>query len=178
MEAWGRFVRLPPAQRAEFLKSVLGVPQINYQNLTDAARLFGPTVYSRLFKYVRASVSELYAAFHAPALLLNGWYDWGINLTFSTWALMQQYSSDHVRKGSRMVISSYAHREPGYRDGTNTPALRDDHRDKKRLDVLLAWYGYWLKHERDALQELQPVSCFLTGAKWVAWNAFVATARI
>ena len=33
-------------------------------------------------------MEELVRSLHAPALLVSGWYDWGLNDLFATWDLL------------------------------------------------------------------------------------------
>ena len=37
--------------------------------------------------------------------MLNGWYDWGLDLTLETWALIEEFSNPHVRDNAVMVIT-------------------------------------------------------------------------
>jgi putative CocE/NonD family hydrolase len=95
---------------------------------------------------------------------MTGWYDWGLNRAFHTWQLIQRHARDAVRTGSMFVIGPSAHNVPGYRDGSDNPELKRTYRGIDNLELLLHWYGHWLRQEPGALEGLSRVSYFLMGA--------------
>jgi hypothetical protein len=163
-EMWRRYVGMPPKERADLLKFLLDAPEVNFYNFGDVPPVFGAVGATPAFKYVKPSIPELYRELHAPALMLTGWYDWGLNRAFHTWELIQRHARDAVRTGSRFVIGPSAHNVPGYRDGSENPELRRTYRGIDNLELLLHWYGHWLRREPGALDGLSRVSYFLMGA--------------
>jgi hypothetical protein len=160
---WRRYAAMTAAERAGLLKFLADVPEVNYRNFGDYAPVFGDIGASPAFLYVKPSLAELYGSLRAPALILTGWYDWSLMRVFETWELMQRHASEHVRDRSMMIIGPYSHRTPGYREGS-APTLSRTGRGLDNLELLLRWYGCWLRHERSALGGLAPISYFLMGA--------------
>ena len=74
------------------MRFLLDAPEVNYANLSDVPGIFGPDGGGPAFKYVAPSLADVYRSLQAPPLMLNGWYDWGLDLTFETWALLQRYA--------------------------------------------------------------------------------------
>lgn len=153
---------LGAAERTDLIRFLIGASQVNYSNLSDVpAGLSGPA-----FKYVEASVEDVYRSIKAPPLMLNGWYDWGLDLGFETWDLLQRHAPAHVRDNAYMVITPSAHNDVGYREGAErTPALRYRFsRIDENLELIVRWYDYWLKGRKDALAGLVRVTYYLMGA--------------
>lgn len=153
---------LGAGERTDLVLFLIGASQVNYSNLSDVpAGLSGPA-----FKYVEPSLEDVYRSIKAPPLMLNGWYDWGLDLGFETWDLLQTYAPAHVRDNAYMVVTPSAHNDVGYREGADrNPALRTRYsRVEENLELIVRWYDYWLKGRKDALSGLSRVTYFLMGA--------------
>jgi predicted acyl esterase len=157
------YARMAPAERTSLVKFLINAPEINYANLSDVPPVFaggGPA-----FKYVAPSTETVYRRLHAPALLLTGWYDWGLDYTLDTWEMIQRFAPAHVRNNTYLIVTPAAHADLGYREGADSdPALQKRYRGKDNLDVLLHWYDHWLKGRKGAHAALPRVSYYLMGS--------------
>ncbi len=85
------------------------------------------------------NLRELCQRFHAPALIIAGWYDWNLGDSLPTWEALRRDARNEVAERCRLVITPAAHHVPGYREGqAEHPELRHDHR--VNVDLLLRWY--------------------------------------
>lgn len=159
------WAEMPPAERVDLVRFLLDAPEVNYANLSDVPGVFGPDGGGPAFKYVAPSLPAVYESLQAPPLMLNGWYDWGLDLTLETWDLIQRHARPHVRDNAFLVLTPGAHNDFGYREGADhTPALRYRYRGLDNVELIARWYDYWLKDRKDALDGLARVTYFLMGA--------------
>jgi putative CocE/NonD family hydrolase len=160
---WRRYCSLPPAERARLLKTVLRKPSVTLENLESLPPIFGrrhPDEHLTPFP----TVELLYRSLHAPALIISGWYDWGLDATLRTWGLLSKYADRTVRDRSRLLIAPSAHNAPGYHEGAAfEPTLRRTFRGLDNIDLLLAWYGSML-HGGVPLPPLPRITYYLMGA--------------
>jgi len=165
---------LPPGERTALVRFLLDAPEVNYANLSDVPGVFGPDGGGPAFKYVAPSLPDVYRALHAPPLMLNGWYDWGLDLTLETWVLLQRHAAARVRDNAHLVITPGAHNDLGYREGSDrVPALRHRYRGLDNVELIVRWYDYWLKDRKGALDGLSRVSYYLMGAnEWRGADAW------
>jgi len=152
---WRRYAAAPPAERVEML--ALARPR-------NLRTVFGPAAPVGLHIYATPSASALYRAIRAPALMVSGWYDWGLELTLQSWTLLQKFGRADVRARSTLLITPTAHNAAGYREGleTNT-ALRRTYRASENVELLLRWYEQRSAHGADS-DVLPRVVFFLMGA--------------
>jgi predicted acyl esterase len=165
---------LPPAERTALVRFLLDAPEVNYANLSDVPGIFGPDGGGPAFKYVAPSLADVYGSLQAPPLMLNGWYDWGLDLTFETWALLQRHAPPHVRDNAFLVVTPGAHNDLGYREGADrVPALRHRYRGLDNVELIVRWYDRWLKGRTDALAGMSRVTYYLMGAnEWRGADAW------
>jgi len=157
------YARMLPSERAQLIKFLIGASEVNYANLSDVPAVFGGG--GPAFKYVAASTEAVYRSLNAPALLLSGWYDWGLDYTLDTWQLIQRFAPQHVRENTFLIVTPAAHMDRGYREGAEVdPALQKRFRGTDNLEVLLRWYDYWLKGKKDAIAALNRVTYYLMGS--------------
>lgn len=160
-----RWSVLPPGERTALVRFLLDAPEVNYANLGSVPGVFGRDGGGPAFKYVAPSLEEVYRGLHAPPLMLNGWYDWGLDLTFETWNLIQRHARPHVRDNAYLVVTPGAHNDLGYREGADrVPALRHRYRGTDNVELIVRWHDYWLKDRKDALAGRPRVTYYLMGA--------------
>jgi hypothetical protein len=154
---------LTAADRTDLVRFLIDAPQVTYANIGGLPSLLnrGPA-----FKYVAPSTEDVYRALHAPPLMLTGWYDWGLNLSFQTWELLHRHAPAHVRDNAYLVITPVAHNSLGYQEGADRiPALRYRYsRVEENLELIVRWYDHWLKGRAGTLAGLAPVTYYLMGA--------------
>jgi uncharacterized protein len=138
---WERFCTLAPAQRAELIILALGVTGIDYEAIWTFASFFDGQDLPGWVILPSPSASALARALKAPALIMTGWYDWGLFETLATWDLLMREAPHRVRSRSCLVITPNAHNVPGYHeDKKSNPKLERNHRQGV-LDLRLRWYS-------------------------------------
>jgi predicted acyl esterase len=162
--------RLPPAERAAFLKLALGESIFTFPMFERLSDLFGrqEQSYSYLFPYTRDP--DFYSRFHAPALVIMGWYDWALDLALTAFEKLSRDAPKDVRTRSRLLITPDAHNMPGYKEGREHARYGSMYRGPGIVDV----HAYWYDSVRaDRLDEWPTVTYHLMGAnEWrtaTAW---------
>ena len=139
---WQHYCALPCAQRAAFVKQALGTNSVGILEVESLPAIFGHQISHDAHTLPHADASELCRSFHAPPLMITGWYDWGLNDALATWELFRREAQDPVRSRSRLIIAPSAHNMPGYHEGVgNHPELQHNHRTENNVELLLRWYA-------------------------------------
>ena len=159
---WRHYCSSPPQERAAILRASVGSPQVTYENLEAIPPIFMFNLHPDTHLWPIATVPELFGAVRAPALIINGWYDWGLDITLQCWELMQEHARPAVREQSRLHIGPGSHFTPGYREGTD-PSLFRTFRGMDALELLLLWYGA-VRGGPAALEAMPRVTYYLMGA--------------
>lgn len=168
---WQLYCELDPTQRAGFIKKAVGEPNVTISGVEALAGVFGQHIAHDAHMFPCARQSEIAPALHAPALMITGWYDWGLNDALATWALLKREGRGVVNSQSRLIISPSAHNQPGYHEG------REDHQELERtyrtaniLELLLRWYA---AVRADELDSWPAVIYYLMGAnEWRVASAW------
>jgi len=159
---WRHYCTSPPAERAEIIKLSLGADQVTLQNLEAIPPIFGFNVHPDSHLWPFPTIAATYRAFRAPALIVNGWYDWGLDISLETWRLIKRYGQKAVRERARMLIGPSSHMTPGYREGDD-PVLSRTFRNLDSVELLLHWYRSF-QTGREGSGTLPPVTFYLMGA--------------
>lgn len=139
---WKEYCSLSSAQRASLIKDSLGTERIGILEAESLSSVFGQRISHDAHALPRENPSDTCRSILAPALLITGWYDWGLNDALETWRLLRLEASEPVRSLSRLIITPAAHNKPGYHEGSEThPELQRSHRMPNQLGLLLAWYA-------------------------------------
>jgi predicted acyl esterase len=151
-ELWSIYVDEPPATRAELIKLALDEEAVTLESFDQFTSVLGHKIPVGLYINPFPTVAHLARSLQCPALVITGWYDWGLGDTLASWDLITREASQVVRTHSRLLITPSAHNRTGYHeDATNHPELRRIFRtlsvSDKSLnvanmgDVLLRWYS-------------------------------------
>lgn len=139
---WERYCALPCAQRAELVQHTFGVTRVSILEVESLSTIFGQQISHDAHTIPHVSPAELCRSLQAPALLHTGWYDWGLNDTLATWALLRREAQQSVRSRCRLIITPSAHAMPGYHEGIEDhPELQHTHRTENNAALLLRWYA-------------------------------------
>ena len=158
---WEHFCAAGAAERAEIIRLALGIDIITYDAVWALTSFFGHRDLPGWVVLPSSTGTALAQSLHAPALVLTGWYDWGLFETLASWELLMQSASVRVKARSHLVITPNAHNVPGYHEDERLPAaLKRNHR-QGMLDLRRTWYAAW----RDRRIEAWPrVMYYLMGA--------------
>jgi predicted acyl esterase len=139
---WEHYCSLSCSERAAFIKRVRAVPSVTISDVESMSSLFGYSVSHDALTLPHPRPPELYRSLHAPALMITGWYDWGLNDALASWQLLTAHASEPVRAHSRLIITPSAHNVPGYHEGSSDhPELQHNHRVSSHIELLLFWYS-------------------------------------
>lgn len=164
---WERYCALPPRERAQLIKELTGETAVTLDSLEKLPPHFGHSLHPDRHLTPLATDRELFGALRAPAFVINGWYDWGINVTMDMWELLKRYAPADVRDRSRILIDASAHNWPGYHEGGNGasgPLLRSP----GTAELLLRWYG-WARNAPEAKPLPRATFSLMGGGGW--WTA-------
>jgi predicted acyl esterase len=164
---WAHYCSLTSAGRAELIKQVTGSSAVTIVEIESLPEIFGRHIPADRHMLPYARTEEAAESVHAPALMVSGWYDWGLNDLFATWDLLNRAASEAVRSRCRMLIAPSAHNMPGYHEGRDgRPELDRVYRSADILGVLARWYA---AVRADALDSWPTVIYYLMGAN--EWRA-------
>ena len=168
---WAHYCSLTGADRADFIKDVTGAPAITIVEVESLPEILGRQIPADRLMLPYTRMEEAAGSLHAPALMVSGWYDWGLNDLFATWDLLNRAAPEAVRSRCRMLVAPSAHNMPGYhehRDGH--PELDQVYRTADILGVLCRWYA---AVREDGLDSWPTIIYYLMGAnEWRAANAW------
>ncbi len=164
---WAHYCSLTCAGRTELVREITGARNVTIVEVESLSEHLGPTVSHDRHTLPHTQMAELAGALHAPALLVSGWYDWGLNDLFATWELLQRAAPASVRDRSRMLIAPSSHGTPGYHEGREGhPELDRPYRTAGITEVLARWYA---AVRDDELESWPRVIYYLMGAN--EWRA-------
>lgn len=138
---WRLYCSMSCAQRAELIKLALGRSCVTIDAIEALPSVFGHRIAHDRHTLPCLDPAVLVTGLHAPALMITGWYDWGLNDALATWHTLRRNAREAVREGSRLIVTPSAHNVPGYREGLDEhPELTHNHRPSRHVDLLLRWY--------------------------------------
>jgi predicted acyl esterase len=140
---WEYYCSLSCAERAEFIKTVMGTESVSIVEVESLTRFFGPGISHDRHTLPHPDPEQLCKLFQAPALLVTGWYDWGLNDALATWELLARAAEEPLTSRYRLLISPSAHNMTGYHEGMgDRPELQHTYREPgaTHLELLLRWF--------------------------------------
>jgi uncharacterized protein len=164
---WAYYCSLADADRVELVKELTGAPHVTIVEVESLSQIFGPTISHDRHTLPHTDMAAVVRSVHAPALLVSGWYDWGLNDLLATWDLLDRAGTEPLRSRNRMVIAPSAHGHAGYHEGREGhPELDRPYRTAGLIEMQARWY----KAVRDGTTEHWPtVIYYLMGAN--EWRA-------
>lgn len=134
---WAHYCALSAAERADLVKLALGSKSITIVDVQSFPALFGRDCVAKPHPHPL----ELCRSLKAPALVITGWYDWGLSDTLATWELLMREAPAAVRDRTRLFIAPRAHNMLGYHEGiAEHPELHHPYGVATNLEMLLHWY--------------------------------------
>jgi predicted acyl esterase len=139
---WEEYCRMPCAERAAFVKQVLGVNNVTITEVEALPAIFGQCISHDAHTLPHSEPADLARSLHAAPLMITGWYDWALNDALATWMLLRWEGQPAMRAHCRLIITPSAHNVPGYQErAEHYPELRRAHRLENNVGLLLAWYA-------------------------------------
>jgi predicted acyl esterase len=164
---WQHYCRSSPLARANLIKHALGESTVTAAGVEALPAIFGQHIAHDAHMFPCERPTDLCRALHAPALMVTGWYDWGLNDALATWTTLQRDAEGPIRSRSRLLITPGAHNMPGYHEGREShPELDRTYRTADLTDLLLRWYE---AIGGNSTRSWPPVIYYLMGAnEWYA----------
>jgi predicted acyl esterase len=148
---WEEYCRMPCAERAAFVKQVLGANCVSIAEVEALPAIFGHRISHDAHTLPQSEPAELARSLHAPPLMITGWYDWALNDALATWMLLRREGQPAMRAACRLIITPSAHSVPGYQErAEHYPELQRAHRLENHVGLLLAWYAVVREGRTDA----------------------------
>ena len=168
---WEHYCHLTCAQRADFVRKALSTDRVSIVEVESLPQVFGQNIAHDAHTLPHCSPAEACREIQAPALLVTGWYDWGLNDALATWEELQRAAYSAVHERSRLLITPGAHNQAGYHEDAGThPELKHAYRTEHIIPLLHAWYE---AVRTDALADWPNVIYYLMGAnEWRTADAW------
>ncbi|HUZ55149.1 MAG TPA: CocE/NonD family hydrolase [Streptosporangiaceae bacterium] len=164
---WAYYCSLTNADRVEVIKEMTGARNVTIVEVESLSDAFGHTISHDRHTLPHTEMDEIVRSLHAPALMVSGWYDWGLNDLFATWDLLNRAAPEPLRSRNRMLIAPSSHGTAGYHEGREGhPELDRPYRTAGIPAVLARWYS---AVREDALDSWPTVVYYLMGAN--EWRA-------
>lgn len=97
----------------------------------------------------------------APALIIDGWYDYYLDLAVEDFARMRTTGGSPEARQSMLLLGPWTHNSKSKFDDAD---FGDEAGFMKRVAFIIRWFNYWLKGERNGILEEGPVISFMMGA--------------
>ena len=164
---WAYYCSLTCADRAELVKEITGARNVTIVEIESLPGIFGQTISHDRHTLPHPQMEVVAESLHAPALLVSGWYDWGLNDLFATWDLLNRAAPEPLRSRNRMLIAPSSHGTAGYHENREGHSELDrPYRTAGITEVLSRWYA---AVRDDALESWPRVIYYLMGAN--EWHA-------
>src|SRR6185437_12267750 len=168
---WKQYSSLSGAGRAALIRDAVQEPAVTAAGIEQAQRFFGHEISHDAHTLPCASQSELCRSIRSPALMITGWYDWGLNDALATWELLMREADETVASRCRLVIAPSAHSSPGYHEqAQGRLELERTYRIQDIVELLLFWYDGQRKNTTDTWPK---VTYYLMGEnQWCTASAW------
>jgi putative CocE/NonD family hydrolase len=134
---WEHYCGMTCTQRAEFIKSALGIHEVTSESIEALRKVFGQRISHDAFSIPHANPVELAREIQGAPLIRTGWYDWCLNDALATWRLLRESG-----KPARMIITPHSHATLGYREGIDQhPELLRQPTNFNMSGLVLRWYA-------------------------------------
>jgi len=112
----------------------------------------------------RISVEGKVPAIKTPALIIDGWYDYYLDLAVEDFNRMKNQGGSDEARQSMLLIGPWTHTSKSKFASMNFGKQASF---MKQIKTILRWYDYWLKGVKNGILEEGPVSIFVMGAnRW------------
>ena len=103
-----------------------------------------------------------------PALTTTGWYDQQIGAIKNFTGMVRNGMTERAKQNQRLIVGPWSHDGTGW---TSTVGDVDFGAEAPRDFYRIAdqWYSYWLKGEKNEVEEWPPIQLFVMGAN--RWRA-------
>ncbi len=107
----------------------------------------------------RINVDDEVSSIKAPALIIEGWYDYYLDCAIADYNRMKTLGGDEA-KMSRLIIGPWTHNTKSKFDDID---FGSDAGFMKQVRLLVKWFDYWLKGEKNSIADSGPIHIFIMG---------------
>lgn len=116
----------------------------------------------------RVRVDDRVAAIQAPALIIDGWYDYYLNLAIDDFKRMKAAGGSDEARQSVLLVGPWTHASKSKFDDADFGKQASFMR---QVRTILAWFDYWLKGEKNGILDGGSARYFTMGAnEWRTAN--------
>lgn len=106
------------------------------------------------------NVDDRVSSIKAPALIIDGWYDYYLDHAIDDYNRMVTRSGSSSARKSMLVIGPWVHTSGSKFDDVD---FGNDAGFMQNVKTILTWYNFWLKGEENGITEEGPVKIFVMG---------------
>ena len=96
----------------------------------------------------------------APALIVDGWYDYYLDLALEDFNRMRTQGGSDEARMSQIVIGPWTHTSDSKFDDVD---FGDEADFMGQIPLLLRWYGHWLRGDDNGVTDEGPIRIFVMG---------------
>lgn len=116
----------------------------------------------------RVRVDDRVAAIQAPALIIDGWYDYYLNLAIDDFKRMKAAGGSDEARQSVLLVGPWTHASKSKFDDADFGKQASFMR---QVRTILAWFDFWLKGEKNGILDGGSARYFTMGAnEWRTAN--------
>ncbi len=108
----------------------------------------------------RISVDDEVEKIKAPALIIDGWYDYYLDLALDDFNRMVTSAGSEEARRTQMIIGPWTHESVSEFADVD---FGDDADFMKQIKTLLRWYDYWLRGQDNGITSEDPIKIFVMG---------------
>jgi hypothetical protein len=97
---------------------------------------------------------------NAPALLIDGWYDYYLEMMLDDFNRMRTDGGSDASRKSQIIIGPWTHQAHSEFDEVDFGKEADF---MQQIKTLLRWYNYWLKGDDNGIADEGPIRIFVMG---------------
>ncbi len=105
-------------------------------------------------------VDDKVANIKAPALLIDGWYDYYLEMMLDDFNRMRTLGGSEEAQRSQLIIGPWTHQAHSEFDVVD---FGKDADFMQQIKTMLRWYDYWLKGENNGIIDEGPIRIFVMG---------------
>jgi uncharacterized protein len=109
----------------------------------------------------RIRVDDKVAKITAPALIIDGWYDYYLNLAIGDYNRMIKRGGSAEARRSMLLVGPWTHASTSKFDDAD---FGKEASFLQKFRMILLWFNYWLKGEQNGILSEGPVKIFTMGA--------------
>ena len=109
----------------------------------------------------KVNVDSRVAEIKAPALIIEGWYDYYLDLAVGDFNRMITKGGSREARNSMLLIGPWTHTSKSKFEAAD---FGPEASFMKQIKTILQWFEYWLREKKNSIYDKGPVRVFVMGA--------------